>query len=356
MDLTYELIEQWFNILPKFGSTSVLEIESNGLGIDKIMLQFTLPDLPLGLRYKQFQIYDLINTISLMVGEQQIFHFNSTQLSIFDKVERNINTITKCGTSREHTFMYLIDLKPFFKGSRSNILMKNSDLDLDFEGIRLVDCHEYKVKFILQLNTIHNIVVCAERYHDILSTLQLYETKPFITYVNKHVLPQSHTMNDNIDTSFIKVNNNGYFNWLSNIFCGPEVEYPIKEKQITQKLNRWTGNEFTIDKESDEFSFLMQLPKTPTSQIIFHSDSLKKIHKFSLQLNGQDYFSNVNLEHHQIIYEYNHNKMLGDNIFIVTIPISGKDDTLKFSAKLIDSCTNFKMTYMYQVENKLIYQ
>lgn len=143
-----EWIDQYFNGCPTFGKKICCNFIRNGSSIDKIMLNIVLPELPQNVFYKKFCIYDLIRQIDLDIGGSTILRFNSKELEMYDKTQRDFELLTNCCVTSDNQILYPIDLDNFFGSS----LGKNN------QGILLEKLYFHEVRMYIKLGDIKDII------------------------------------------------------------------------------------------------------------------------------------------------------------------------------------------------------
>lgn len=370
-----EWIEQYVCGTPNFGKRTSVTITRNGLGVDQIMLKFILPEFPKGLMCESFCVYDLIKNISLEIGGCTIFKFDAKQLYMLDQVERNFNNIQKCSTMMNNTILYPIDLKYFFKESKSkddkNDNLMN-DLPLDFKGIRLIDLDHHDVRFYVEITPIDNIINKAyfsgndvQDYEDVMKKLQLVDCLILTHYVGIHYKNQITSKeiqpkdNNNIQNYSVSswLPNYNIFKWLNYHSSPtptptPKVLNTAKLQKLKQSTCTWICDSWEINDKDHPISNLKYKIVTLTSnknssKIIFHSKMLNKIKFFNLQLDGFDYMERVNVEEYKKIYEYNNNITLDSDIFVFNAEITPTIKNAVLCMWFTEPCDNLRIDFMY---------
>ena len=379
-----ELLEQMFGGNSNFGRQSSMTITHNGLGVDQITFKIVLPELPMGLNYKKFCIYDLIDNISLEIGDVAIFNFTSKQLCLFDRNVRNINDIIKCATISDNKILYPFDLKHFFGKSESDDKNLISKLDMEFNGFRLVDCDHQEMKFIIRLNKIFNIIDdldinddCAEK----LKKLSLVDMVGIVHYVEVRderyhsycttkivKLPEIVIKEEpvtNQDTWFLNPLSLFYasktqLELTSDVNINQPIEISVieavKYPKITQLTRKWIVDDLIIDTYVNNFKYKIAKQQGKISKIIFHSKMFDKVKFFRMQLNGYDYMDRVDIKEYKKMYEYNNNVILDDQTFIFNVEITSNIECTYFTIWFNEPCSNFKMNYIYNEEITRVYK
>lgn len=378
-----KLVELYCGGNPNFGRQSSMTIFQNGLGVDQITFKVVLPDLPMGLNYKKFCIYDLIDNISLEIGGIAIFNFTSKQLCLFDHMVRNINDIIKCATISDNKILYPFDLKHFFGKSESDDKNLISKLDMGFNGFRLVDCDHQEMKFIIRLKKIFNIIDdlninddCAEK----LEKLSLVDMVGIVHYVesnDERYHPYCTTKIVKLPEIVIKeepvINQATWFlnplslfytsktqlEFQSDVNVNQSIEIPVieavKYPKISQLTQKWIVDDLIIGTFVDNFKYKIAETKGKISKIIFHSKMLDKVKFFKMQLNGYDYMERVDIKEYKKMYEYNNNVILDDQTFIFNVEITPNITYACFSIWFNEPCSNFEMDYIYNEEITRVY-
>lgn len=298
MEKKSELIEQYYSGNLSFGKKACHEICRNGRGIDQMFLHFVLPELPLGVHYKPFIVYDLIKLISIEIGGSQIIEMNSKQLNVFDQTERELQRIKGVSPIVDNKVIYPIDLNMFFGKTKCDEDVKHV-LDLDFEGIRMTDLGYNIARFYVTLNNIDKIIVNYETLdlgcQTALSKLELVDATIWSNYVN--------------------------FN--------PEL--PNKPTiKLEQQITKW-HHENDLRKDGNEtktFKVKLDQRQGTTTKIIIKSDIIDKMDKILLQLNGRDYMDRMDVKTYKRIYEYNHKVTLPHDILIYDAIIPPQTNTM----------------------------
>jgi hypothetical protein len=367
-----EWIEQYASGNPGFGKRIPITISRNGLGVDQIMFRFTLPELPERLKYKKFCAYDLIKNICLEIGGTTIFQLNSKQLYMFDQVERNFYDIQKCSATTNNKILYPIDLKYFFKESKSDDINLSSNLiPMDFKGIRLIDLDHHEVRLYITINSTDNIIdnsghfPSINNYKDILSKLELVDFDLLVHYVgiyNENLINYITIKNMEIKSQDNNTQNYSIFNWLPNplsLFYTPQTDIQqqtvsiantVKSPKLKQNIRTWICDSWEIndkDRPISNLKYKMYTPNKKSSKIIFHSEMLNKIKFFNLQLDGYDYMSKINVKEYKTVYEYNNNITLDDSIFVFNAEIMPTVKNVVFCMWFSEPCDNLSIDFMF---------
>lgn len=361
-------VELFFGGNVDFGRKSVVGITRNGSGLEQLVLNFTFPKLPEGVIYKNFTIYDVIEEVELIIGDNtSIFKFNSTQLKMFDQAERNYSALLKCSSMTNNKMIYPISLHHFFDEAFSaiHILIPDliCDLPLNYDCLRLIDLDLHEVKFYIKLKQINDNI---DKYIlGTASTLKLELTDLtmlacYRDFYDETLPPYS------VET---KEYTSSYFSQLSNLLYGPQEdmqEYTIKKQdiklpKITQQQFGWVSDTETIPKGSLNFKYKFYNPKTDITKIILHSELLSKVKYLELQVNGKSITDKIDPVVYKKIYTYNEDIELDDNTFVFNVEILlcvkyilekdlkpvFEDQNIVLCVTLNDCETDFKFDCMY---------
>src|SRR5271154_533226 len=162
---------QHFDHKPEFNQMATCIIDNKGAGMSNICLRIDLPQLPRGYVYKQHCHYRLIKKISLIIGGNIFFKYNSEQLQNLDTIlNKTLIPITN------NIFYYHVDQQSFFGHSKRIKGSMVSLLDDLYQGIRLCDLDKTQIKLKFKFGDILDIIEPdneIENYIDGLSDLQI---------------------------------------------------------------------------------------------------------------------------------------------------------------------------------------
>ena len=316
-----EWIKNYFEIYANFGRKTYVEIPRFGLGIDKVMFKFILPELPNKLVYKKFCVYDLIRCITVEIGFYSL-ELNSENLKIFDKVYRRIDII-----QNQNIISYMFDLTYFFKESE-NLSDTNFHhaLPMNFKGIRLVDCQNQSVRLYITLNEIYHMIDASDD----------------VIHANRNILAKLVLGDVSIYCHYVRLyqENNNLIN--------------RGNASIIQKVMRMNSGKGKISTQTDYCG--LSMVNKQISKIIFYSKMLDKIRYICLYYNGRELTNVFNLGEYKKIYESKNCMELGDDIFIIDVNISSDVEWFICDVWLCDKCDDFKISYMYDVHEVRIYR
>jgi len=361
-------VEQYFAGCVNFGRKSTGSICHNGLGFDQIIFKIDLPKELTICDYKDsFIVYDLINSIEIDIGGQNIISLCSKQLEMLDKVNRNFENIRNCASIIDGAILYPLDLKYFFGKSRSTDPNLTGVLPLDFGGIRLVDLDMHEVRVYLKLNTVDKIIdsTTCQLTTEELDKLCIYDASMLVHYVKIHdqnLGCYATTINDVLENTVPEnTQDDNYYSWLTRslsyftksdpkqIMCH-KILNTVKNPKLYQNLCTWFYDFFELTNKDipiSQFKYKLCPPKGNTTKIIIHSKELNKVKHFQLQLDGYNYMNKMELNHYKKLYEYNNNITLGDNIFVLDVHIPQNMDTVILCVWLDEPSNNFKMDIMH---------
>ena len=217
MNEEFKDIVQYFSGITTFGRKCTSEVTRDGSGLSSICLKIILPELPNGLNYKPFIIYDILKTFSLEIGGSTIFEFNSKQLEMIDKRIRVQDQFYKLCSVTDRTVIYPINLGMFF--GESKLLNKEIEfLDYDYCGIRLGNYEFFQTKFYCRFGNILDIIES-----NLPLTLEIKEQLSTLEFE---------------DAFFIS----DYRRYLTNNNEAKHLRY-----EIDQKFHSWLGDELALN-------------------------------------------------------------------------------------------------------------
>ena len=362
-NLEYEIIEHKPIDNPDFNKTIKIGLprcknQSLYRGCDQIILKITLPKLPNCLNYKSLCVYDLIESIEMNIGECELFKYNSEQLKIIDKVDRDkvdrdkvdrdkvdkvdrdkvdidYERLQKVIDVKDGVVYYPINLSNMFGTSEIVIanenkysLLKSSGVedklfDLSFKGIRLIDFIYHPVNIIISFGKIFDVIeniTLTKEEQNILSNLSL----------------------DDVSL-------------LCRMITQPDCR-PICDNFMCQKFNRWFDEEFVLSDNTKLYHKII-IPFhlfTKISKVILYCESFDKIefHRISKDENkcGEQYDRNE-----KIFYDYN--TVIHDNMCVIDLNIIKQlPCQMILEVWLKEPMDEIKIQMMYKVNNIISYR
>ena len=314
-------IKIYFEEYINFGRKTCVDISRFGLGIDKVMFKFILPELPNKLVYKKFCVYDLIQCITVEIGSYSL-QLNSENLKIFDKAYRQIDIIRN-----QEIIWYMFDLTYFF-GESMNLSDGNfrHALPMNFKGIRLVDCRSQSVRLCITLNKIYHMIDASDDVirpnQNILAKLLLDDVIVYGHYVGLY--QKNHNLINQGNMSII---------------------------QNMMRINMWKG---TIHPSPDHCRF--SITNRRTSKIIFCSKMLDKIEYIRLHDDGRELMNIFNLGEYKKIYESKNCVELADDIFVIDVNSLIDVICLMCDLRLYDICDYFEFSCVHDTNEIRIYK
>lgn len=319
----YGWIENYFEGHAYFDEAMRIEILKHGLGIDRIMFKFILPELPNGLTYKKFCVYDLIQCIGIEIGLQYVLQLDSEYLELVDKVYRKVDVVHN---QNQNMISYMFDLTYFFSESSSDNNFHHL-LPMDFKGIRLIDCKDQTIRLHLMLNKIYQMIDASDdvinQNRNILSKLELFDTT-----VHCH-----------------------YIELCPNIYNLPKQN----KTSIVQKFRTWHKREVNFSTQRDHRRFAVD--NRQISKLIFCSENLDRIGYIYLKGDKRNLMSILNLGEYKRTYESKNNIALGSNIFVIDININIPSvDCFLCEVWMYAECDNFKISCIYDANILGVYK
>jgi hypothetical protein len=355
-----EWIEQFFSSNVNFNQNASGVICCNGLGVDQIIFQFILPELPKDLKYKSFCVYELIRSIEIQIGGQSIIRLHSNELRMMDTAIRNFENIKKCSTTTNNIILYPFDLGYFFKESRSDDAKLTGTLPLDFKGIRLVDLDMHEVRVFIDINAIDDIIIENPSFtnYDDLHKLCLVDSSMMVHYVK--------ILNKNLHCYLTikelqNTENTGYSNWLRSFFANTpsynvQILNTVENPELHQKICTWTHETNKLNNQETMVKLRIIPPMEKMSKVVMYSEKLNKISHFILYLNGHTRIHRNRLDHYKKIYEYNNKITLDDNIFVFDVDISQGMDNITLGIWFTEPCNDLEIDLMYDDNYEILYE
>lgn len=196
------LIECYPNSFASFNRTSAIEIHKIGNAFDKVMLEFTLPDLPQEFCYSTNCIYDLIRSLELEISGSSILYLGRN-LKIVDMIERNFDELTEiCSLKKindRFKIFYPLDLNLFV-----NKFNKKSNNEC--HGIYLDQIYPSCIRIICKIGSILNIIEPTSFLAKDISGILKLQLDDYVARVNYHrYLPDNYIDFHNKKLHFQKI-------------------------------------------------------------------------------------------------------------------------------------------------------
>jgi hypothetical protein len=323
-----EIIEQFFSGGVTFGRTVVCDISKCGDGIDLIYLKVVLPQLPTDVTYKPYCVYDLISNITLEIGDNQIFNFDSAQLKLFDMINRDTKGFKRSSMTKNNIILYPIDLTYFFKESHCE-KYENSNLNLSYNGIRLIDLKD-SVKIYITLA--ENNFNMFSSYNNSLSHLGIIEMSLLVNFIfTKYKEKPIESKSGN---------------WIPNpmsLFYTGTMEKPV----IKQQISRWMYVTEKLENSDPAVGLKIRIPvlQSMVSKLYVYSEQLEIVNDFELLMNGITLcIQKTSPDIYQRICTYQNNKY---NTNIIAFDFNFNSN-IELSINFKVPCHYFVITYMYE--------
>lgn len=332
-----------FDHKPEFNQIAICIIDNKGAGISNICLRVDLPQLPYGYVYKQHCHYRLIKRISLVIGGNIFFKYNSEQLQNLDTIlNKTLIPITN------NIFYYHTDLQSFFGHSKRIKGSMVSLLDDSYQGIRLCDLDKTKIKLNFKFGDILDIIEPdneIENYIDGLSDLKINNAF-LIAYYEP--------------SSKIHITNDDFSCRLDNIVCSTTDNKCQSEQEITQ----WVPGSCIMDSNSkiQTFQLLSKLPEQANilSEIfIFSEPSYSNFLQFSLQLNGLNCFDSAINNEISMLHQFTTYGKIYDDILIYPLNIEAENVNnfqLSISNNMEPSTQKIVIQYIIKIRCTCLYK
>lgn len=322
-----QYIESLFSGNPNFGKRCSIWICRNGAGIDQMILKIVLPELPNGVFYKKYIIYDLIKNITMWIGGTEFFNYTGEQLQIIDKIERSYYDILEFTTIKNNIIYYPLDLKLFFKKAKFIEKSNNEILNIKFKGFRLCNSDHMDMRFNCTVGSIFDII--EGNIQEQVDYLQKLELKDFLCLCH-YIIP---------DKKIIRPNNS----------------------KVIQKFIYWKGESFkngslivnhlkiNIDNNIQDDSKILKM-------ILFYNMDNNITHHL-LQVNGSDKYDKTETKETNLLYQFNNKKKLDDKICAIDLKIKiKKEDKLNLHIWMEkELCENDQINYLFKLEKKVLY-
>lgn len=342
-------VPHYFQSNVAFNSKTKLIIMNEGDSFNQVILKFKLPKLPFPLTYRSVCVYKLIKKITLQIGDKTILKFNSTQLEMFDTVERDFKNLQQLSNSDDEQVLYPIDMSHFFGECKNDKLLNDT--------VILSECANCRVTFEIKLGAITSLIQCALEgfnYDDCineLAQLDIIDAMAYVYYPKKSV-KQLSCVAQEPKTYLDKVldNNRSTINevreWLSANIWTPNFE---NKKVTMQKINRWFGDQINIPKGGDierTYQFNDIGNNTSVSKIILCSTSLFRIKNFTIIVleNGVE-ISKINIDPYEFRKIMNYNSRFTEN---KKFNLIDDDDVLFFN---VTSASNQQIIFRVMLQN-----
>lgn len=315
----YGWIENYCEECAKFDNIMCVGILKHGLGIDRIMFKFILPELPNGLTYKKFCVYDLIQCIAIEIGLQYVLPLDSDYLEIVGKVYRKFDVVPT-----QNMISYMFDLTYFFGESSSDNNFHHL-LPMDFKGIRLIDCTDQVIRLHLMLNKIYQMIDASD---DVINQ-------------NRNILSKLELCDATVHCHYVEL--------CPNIYNLPKQN----KTSIVQKFRTWHKREVNFSTQRDHYRFVVD--NRQISKLIFRSEFLDRIEYIYLKDDKRNLMSILNLGEYKRTYESKNNIALGSNIYVIDINIQSVDYFL-CELWMYAECDNFKISCIYDANTLGVYK
>lgn len=308
-----KIVELLPNGNPNFGRKTRCDIAIYGRKVDQMVMQFSLPELPTDVKYKEDHFYDLLYQFELEIGGSRYLGLNAKTLQI----NHQLHNPNPGSTIDNKELKYYIDLKHFFKDTP------------EFSGINLSELDYHQVNITMAIDTIDKII---EGYDNLtleckeaLSKLSLNDLVIFVNYIG---------LKPEYGCIYKERKARGPYNF-------DDLEGGIQQ---TVRSLYYDKESFSFVQNLDKFKYRVGIYSGKMTKLIISSPVMNKIDGFLLTLDGIDYCEKFNPK----IYKQMHNGVnLGDDTFVFNVDINcNKVDTMVVTLFLSEPMNNFEVEFI----------